>query len=242
VTSTTVNGSWAGPLVVVSVVRVRFSTYTRGAATVIVLGPPAESSARLGTIEVAVGPAWISGATVRAADANETRPEGGTFRLFSTSTTLGSRTGIEGRLGVRLTENVEAQGAVSYATPELRVALSNDVESAAPVTATERIQQFGFSGGALWYPPYRRAHARFIPFLSGELGYLRSLHEGGMLVETGALYQVGGGMKLMLRAGTGRLKAVGVRLDGRAVFRPKGIVFDAVHVSPAIGASLYARF
>ena len=49
---------------------------------------------------------------------------------------------------------VEAEA--SYVKPELRIAVSGDAESAAPVTATETIQQFTIGGDLVWYLPVHR--------------------------------------------------------------------------------------
>jgi hypothetical protein len=77
------------------------------------------------------------------------------------------------------------------------------------------------------------------PFVSAGAGYLRALHEDRVLVDEGALWHLGGGIDLVLRPSQSR--ALGVRLDARAVFQ-RGIVDDDVHAAPVFGASAFLRF
>ena len=202
----------------------------------------AQSPARPGAIELAVGPLWTRGAAAGRGEANETTGAGTPFPLFSASTRVAARTGVEGRLTIRIRGNVEAQGAVSYSRPELRIAATNDIENAAPVSATEQMQDLIVSGGALWYPPLWRARLHLAPFVSAEAGFVRAVHEARTLVETGALFQFGGGANVTVRTTTGRMKAVGLRIDARAVVPPRSVVFDTAHVTPAFGASMFVRF
>jgi hypothetical protein len=89
---------------------------------------------------------------------------------------------------------VEAEGA--YVKPELRIAVSADAESAAPVTATETIQQFTIGGDLVWYLPVHRWSSRLAPFAIGGAGYMWQLHDPATLVDTGSSYHVGGGVTL----------------------------------------------
>jgi hypothetical protein len=198
-----------------------------------------------GRFEVALGSQWIGHQGLGSNNANETTSAGGSQKLFSTSSDLVGAAGLEGRIGVRLRRSLEAEVEASYAKPPLRITISSDFESAAPVTASETIQQFTFGAGVVWYLPSRaRRTTRLAPFLTAGGGYLRQLHESATLLETGHFYQFGGGMKYLLASRpTRQLKGVGVRVDVRALVRSKGIAFDAGHyTSPVIGASLFVRF
>jgi len=125
----------------------------------------------------------------------------------------------------------------------LNVALSNDTENAAPVVATETMQQLMVGGNVVWYLP-AGGTARLAPFATGGGGYLRQLHEEGTLVDTGRYYQFGGGVKyLFFSRPAGRLAALGVRVEARAVLRAKGVAFDEkLHASPALGGGVFLRF
>jgi hypothetical protein len=197
-----------------------------------------------GRIELAIGPLWVGRQALGSGDANETTATGGTLALFSTSTELSSAIGVEARVGVRLSRAFEAEALGTYAAPQIRTQISNDFEGAAPVTATEIIRQFTVGGGVVWYVRPARSPSRLAPFATAGAGYLRQLHESGTLVETGRFYQFGGGVKYLFVSRPGsRLKGIGARIDVRALVRQQGVAFDTgPHLSPAVGASLFARF
>jgi hypothetical protein len=197
-----------------------------------------------GHVEVAIGPLWVGRQALGSSDATETTGTGGSLILFSTSTELSSASGLEGRVGVKLSRAFEAEASGTYATPQLRTQIGNDVEGAAAVTATEVIQQFTVGAGVVWYVRPGRSASRLAPFATAGAGYLRQLHESGTLVETGRFYQFGGGVKYLLVSRPGsHLKGIGARIDVRAVVRQQGVAFDdGRHILPAVGASLFARF
>ena len=196
-----------------------------------------------GRIGVGFGLIWTGSQSLGSSDANETTGSGGDLVLFRTSSDLTSRLGIEGRIGVRVWRSLEAEASGSYATPQIRTQISSDFEGAAPITATEKIQQFSIVGGVLWRLPSIKG-SKLTPFVSGGGGYLRQLHEGDILAESGQLYQFGGGIEYLFSANNASaLKGIGVRADVRGVIRSKGVALDDGHsASPAFAASLYARF
>jgi hypothetical protein len=194
-----------------------------------------------GRIEISAGAAWLGTQTFGSANAAETTPSGGAFSLFTTSSELGSAAAFDARVGVRIAGTLVAEADVSYARPELRVAITNDVENASSITAVERLQQYMIGGGATWYLPGR---GRIAPFVTGGGGYLRQLHDRALLVETGTYYQVGGGVLYVLSSHPGsRLKATGIRGDVRAVILNDGVAIDGGrHTAPAVTGSFVVRF
>jgi hypothetical protein len=195
-------------------------------------------------IELGVGVRWIGSEPLGTRVATETTGSGGTSPLFSTTSELAGAAGVDGRVGVRVSRFLVAEAEGTYLKPELRIAVSADAEGAAPVTATETIQQFTIGGNAVWYLPLRRQSSRFAPFVIGGGGYLRQLHESGTLVDTGSFYHVGGGVTALLGSG-GRwhTKGVGVRADVQAFIRAHGVAFDdASKTSVAAGTSFFVRF
>ena len=198
-----------------------------------------------GRIEVAAGVLAIGAVSFGSRDATLTAPDGSRFRLFSTSSDLASAAGLEVRVGGRVTRAIEAEVTSSFAVPRLNTAVTNDVEAAASTTASEPITQITIEGGALVYLPWRLGR-RSAPFVIAGGGYLRELHEGQALAQTGRIYHVGGGIKMPLvsRASPrGWLKQMGVRIDARAVIRTAGVTLDAgAHTAPAVAASAFVRF
>jgi hypothetical protein len=194
--------------------------------------------------EVGIGSLWIGAQPLGTKTATETTGAGSTLSLFNSSSELAGAAGVAGRIGVRVTRSFVAEVEASYLTPQLRIAISGDVEGAAAVTATETIQQVTVGGGVLWYLPNRGWAKRFAPFAMAGGGYLQQLHDPATLVETGHYYQFGGGATYVLVASPHlHTKGIGARVDVRALIRSKGVAFDdGGHTSPAFGVSAFVRF
>jgi hypothetical protein len=197
-----------------------------------------------GRLEVSVGSLWVGRQVLGSTSANETTGAGGTFTLFNTSTELASLHGVEGRVGVRVWRGVEAAVEASYGKPPLRIAISNDTENAAQVTALETTRQITVGAAVIWSIPYRPLGGRLVPFVTAGAGLLRDVHETETLIDTGRYYQFGGGVKVLLVSRPSSFfKGLGARADVRAMVRLKGVAFDnAGHTSPAIAASVFVRF
>ena len=193
--------------------------------------------------EIGGGLGWIGRAPLGDTAATETTATGGRATLFTMSSELASAGSIMAHAGVRLARAWRVEAAASFSKPELRIALGGDSEGAAPLTATESVQQYMIGGDLMWVLPLHR-RPRLEPFVLGGGGYLRQLHEAATLVETGRYYDVGGGVSWLFTAG-GRFhtKGAGVRVDARAVVRSQGVALDGgSKTSPAAGASLFVRF
>jgi hypothetical protein len=79
-----------------------------------------------------------------------------------------------------------------------------------------------------------------VPFLAGGAGYLRELHDGAELIETGRIYHGGAGLKLWFGQGARRL---GVRADVGIATRDGGFDFrDGRRTLPTAGFSLAYLF
>jgi hypothetical protein len=229
-------------------------THVRSLATaVLVIGGSAlqasaahaqAASPEPGRLELSVGSLWVGRQVLGSTSANETTGAGGTFALFHTSTELASLRGLEGRVAVRVWRGFEAELVASYGKPQLKISIDTDTENAAPVTAVETIQQITVGAGVVWGVPYRPWGGRLVPFVTAGAGYLRDIHEGQTLIDTGRYYQVGGGVKVLLVSRSRSFfKGLGARADARAMVRSKGVAFDeAGHTSPAIAASVFLRF
>jgi hypothetical protein len=197
-----------------------------------------------GRFEVAAGGFWALPMSMGAADATETAPNGTRFRLFSSETSLASAIGLEGRVGVRLTTALQLEGSASHAAPTLRTRIRSDAEGVPDLTLAETVDQWTIEAALVAHLARWRFGTRSVPFLSVGVGYLRQLHEGGTLVETGRTYQGGGGVNVQLkRAGDRRLKSAGLRLGARAVVRTAGASIDSrAHVAPVVDVSMFLRY
>lgn len=183
-------------------------------------GPPTR---RLERLEFSVLGGVFSGAEIGETPAtvliNEV-PTSGETALFKTRTSLTTAPVLEGRLGVRVVGSLWVEGGMSYASPELAVDISDDVEGAPAVTATSQLTQLTFDGGV----QYRWNGRRVSPFVMGGAGYLRQLDEPRTTVETGSLFYGGGGARVRLTtAQSGWLSHVALRGDARVVWLRGGI-------------------
>jgi len=204
----------------------------------------AQTVALPGRFEVAAGGLWAASVSAGSADATETAPNGTRFRLFSSESSTASTFGLEGRLGVRLTPVLQLDGSVSYGAPELRTRITSDVEGIPDVTVAETVNQWTIEAALVAHLVRWRVGSRGVPFLTLGAGYLRRIHEGQTLVETGRIYQVGGGVKYQLkRAGDGRLKSAGLRLGARAAVRTgEGRLENRLRIAPLVDVSLFLRY
>jgi hypothetical protein len=194
----------------------------------------AQSRGSAGALEIAVGGLWMNTSPLTTGDAKETMPNGQAFNLFTTSTSLTQMRAAEVQVGVHLGRHLEVFGAGSFGRRQLQISATNDVENAPAVTASERLEQYAFTGGVLWF----LSQSRVAPFLSAEAGQLRELHEDKTLVESGLVYMAGGGINMAFSNGG----SVGARIAGRAVLRSQQFLLNTKRIMPAVGVSLFVRF
>lgn len=199
-----------------------------------------------GGLELSAGVAWIGSTSLGSSDATLTGPAGDRYRLFTTSSDWRQAAGGEVRLGGRVTRLVEAEAVISYAKPRLSTSIGSDAENAATTVAFESLTQIAFEGAGVVHLPFVHVGRRALPFVTAGGGYLRELHEGSTLAQSGATIRVGGGVKISLLRGTRPprgVKQAGLRADAVAIIKSSALAFDGrSHTAPALSASLFARF
>jgi len=164
------------------------------------------------------------------------------FTLFSAASTVESIAGLEGRVGFAVTSRLALEFGGAFAKPRVSTAISADPEVAAQVLEGEELQQYVFDTGAVWQLPFRFG-PRARPFVSGGFGYLRQLHQGRTLVESGQLYYAGGGVRYWIRGGNGTARSLGVRAEARAMWKKDGIDFDnRTRTFPTVAAFVFFEF
>lgn len=199
------------------------------------VGSPAP---RRGSIEVGGGVTFLPGFDMGGRTADLTTSSGTTrFDLFTTESRVGDFMGVHGRIGYYFSRSISVEASVRFAQPELSVDLSGDAESAADVTATETASHYVFGGSVLFdLRGASFAGGRGVPFVSGGAGYLRELHEGNLLVETGTEYHATAGLKYWFGGGDNRF---GLRVEGGVSAREKGFDDeDRRRVQPMVAAGL----
>jgi hypothetical protein len=203
---------------------------------------PARPAPHAGSWEVGGGFLWQGGFDLGDRNAELTRnPTTGTgpYDLFSSGSSLASGIGVQARVGGYLSRSLAIEGGVRITRPSLRIELSGDVESAPELTATETLTQYVFDGSVVWhFSPLH--HGQVVPYVAGGAGYIRDLHEGNALVETGPEYHGMAGVKWWL---SGRPRRLGIR--GEAGFSVRGGGFDfgeGRRTVPVASASLIYLF
>jgi hypothetical protein len=195
-----------------------------------------------GSIEIGGGVTFVPGFDMgrRTADLT-TSATTSRFELFDTESSVGEFIGLQGRIGYYLSRSVSLEASVRYARPELAVAVSGDAESAADVTATETATHYVFAGSVNFdLRGASFAGDRGVPFLSGGAGYLRELHEGNLLVETGIEYHATAGLKYWFGSGNNRF---GLRVEAGLSAREDGLDNeDGRRVQPILAAGLSYLF
>lgn len=197
---------------------------------------------RRGSIEAAGGGMFAPGFDMGSMTAELTRSTPtDKFDLFSSDTEVSGFPGAFVRLGYYLSESVSVEGGIRYARPTLSVRLSGDAESAPDVTADETVSHYVFEGSVLWHlRDLSFGSGSAIPYLSGGAGYLRELHEGNQLVETGQEYHALAGLNVWLGSGAHRF---GLRFEGGLSARKKGFDFDeSLRMQPVVFAGLSYLF
>lgn len=196
--------------------------------------------------EATAGALWMNGASLGSDDAvlrgNQIPP--GDFRLFSTDTRAGAVPGFDARVGYWLTRSISVEGGFVFARPELRTRITSDAENAEALTVEERLDQYFIDASVVVLMNALRIGERTVPFVSGGLGYLRQLHEGGTLVETGQVYHGGAGVRHWLRQrDAGFIRALGLRVDGRVYVLADGArLEDRPRTHGAISGGLFVTF
>jgi hypothetical protein len=150
----------------------------------------------------------------------------GSFTLFRADSSFEPSNGLEARVGIALTRAWVLELGGTYAKPELGITITQDSEAAETVRVTEGVSQYTVDVGGVFQPSRLRIGSRTRPYAIIGAGYLRQLHQDRLLVETGALYYVGGGVRYWLRGGLATGRALGIRADARYVRRAGGVDFE----------------
>jgi hypothetical protein len=211
---------------------------------------PAEAARRRpgrpGSFEVSAGGAWLGPGSLGSADATLTAPGTATpYRYFSTSATAKSTPGIDARATYNLSRRFAVEGGFSYSKPKVTFSISNDTENAKAEASGETMTQYFADANVLVFlPGLSFAKGRGRAFVEGGGGYLRQLHAGNFNVETGTVYNGGGGIKYYLKPRrTGMIKGFGFRVDMRAYYKVNGFSFDGANTwTVALGAGAIVAF
>jgi hypothetical protein len=207
---------------------------------------PTGPTPRAGSFEIGGGVTFAGGFGLGDSAAQLTRntTTGSTaFDLFGTDSELGPGFGVGGRLGYYLSPRLTIEGGVNWSRPVLTIDLTGDTEGAPNTEAEETIDRWIIDGTVVWHfsqPRPGRAPSPLVPFVYGGVGYLRELHEGQEFVETGIVYEAGGGVKYWF--GNAR-RRFGMRGDAGISVRDGGFDFeDGIRTVPVFSGSIIYLF
>jgi hypothetical protein len=163
----------------------------------------------VGRLQVGAGIGWVGGSAFGERPADLRTASGGPYRLFQSETDLGSSGSFEARVGILLSRRYGVEGRVAISKPALHA------EATGSFTIAETVDHYAFDGGVVVRLPELEGMG-FTPFASAGAGYVRQLHEGQALVESGHLFYVGGGFtRPLFSRSQGLIRAMSVRADLR---------------------------
>jgi hypothetical protein len=204
-----------------------------------------------GRIEVSGGTGLVGGTDLGTASATLTGPgvpTGTPVTLFDTATTIESGPRYEARVAWRLTRALQVEGGLAVNRTHLATSITNDFEQAPNTEATEKLTEYAIEAGLLLHlTKLTFAGGRARPFVTGGAGYLRQVHEGQTLIDTGQSAYAGGGLTFTLRQAPRRafIEGLGLRADVRANFRSGGFERGddgGATYAPSVTGGLFVRF
>ena len=191
-------------------------------------------------IDFSLGGSLIAPVGVGSSSATLITPSGGELTLFDVESRFGPGVGAEATLGVPVSGAfwIEASGGWSRVTARSRI--SDDVELAPALTLTETIMRVSGEGALMWYFSNRGPTSWFA---RGSGGWMREITGGNTVVEDGWLGSGGVGVRHWWREnGTGALKRMGLRAEGRVLLRTSGVAFGSRSLRIAPAASAFVVF
>lgn len=204
-----------------------------------------------GRFEISGGAGVIGGTDLSTATATLSGsgvPAGTPVTLFDTETKIEGGPRYEARVAWRLTRALQVEGGVAINQTKLTTRITNDFEQAPNTEASETFTEYAIEAGLLFHlTKLTFAGGRARPFVAGGAGYLRQVHEGRTLIETGQSVYAGGGLTFTLRQAPRKafIEGLGLRADVRANIRSGGFEHSddsGATFAPSVTGGLFIRF
>lgn len=196
-----------------------------------------------GSWELGGGVVWTGGFSGPSSTAELTRngQSSGGFDLFTAAGEVTGGVGAGATIAVFLSRRVAVQGGFRVAQPSVSYRLSGDAEDAASISAQEDLARYVFTGSLLIHLRQMSPGVSTVPFIAAGAGYVRDLHQGNELMETGTELHGVVGLKHWFNSTARRRFGIrgeaGVsRIDGGFDFRDKS------RLVPIASASLIYLF
>ncbi len=211
------------------------------------IAPGGGEAGRGGSLEISAGGALLTPQSLGSATATMTsnNTSGSRYNYFTVNGTRASAPAFRGTVGYNITPMFTVEGGLTISRGNVQATVSNDAEGAAGLTAAEQMTQY-FVDVALRVNLRHLAFASGagVPFVEGGAGYLRQMHEGNFVRQTGQIYHFGGGVTYMFsRRPASRLTGMGVRADARVYVPRSSYAFTgSQQIFAGVGAALVLAF
>jgi hypothetical protein len=209
-----------------------------GATVAVLVLQVAVAEAQAPRIEVSVGVVGDAGVSAGTTRAELIDGNGQVVPLFTATHRTAAALGLDARVSLRLRGPWLAELSGGWTRPELRSAISSDLDGADDTVATLGTHRVVVELGVV--RRFGRA-GRFDPYVRASAGWLRELTADRALVDDGVAAQVGGGLKYWMRDGQpGWLGRVALRTDIRLAVRRGGLSLGetGTTVAPAVSVGL----
>ncbi len=141
--------------------------------------------------------------------------------LFRVENQLATGQGIESNIGIQLSRKLWVEVSGSWTRSNVNSKIRNDFENGLDETISSPMSRFTVEGGVV---RYLRDKGRTAWFVRGGGGWMRETAGGNTLTGDGWIGNAGLGLRRWFRiGGTGSIRRIGFRFEGRAVVRSGGI-------------------
>jgi hypothetical protein len=189
--------------------------------------------------EFDLGMSFLPPVSMGSPNINFTAPSGAPFAVAHTASGTGASFGLEVRIGLRVRQRMSFEMAGAWSHVSFQTSVTSDVE-ASPITVSIGASRFAVGGATLFRLSSRGRKEVFALATASWMREVSQLSTSGLYAD-GAIVDGGLGVKLWFREqGKGRVKRVGLRIEGRAGMRTGGLKLDAksVHFTSAFIGSL----
>lgn len=196
-----------------------------------------------GSWEVGGGITWTGGFTGPTSTAELTRngQSSGGFDLFTAEGELKGRAGAGATLALFLSSRIAVEAGLRFSQPTVSYRLSGDAEEAPDVTAQENLTRYLFTGSLVVHLRRMSTGVSTVPFFAAGAGYIRDLHQGNELMETGREFHGVVGLKYWFNSTAPR--RLGIRGEAGISMTDGGFDFtDKSRTVPIAAASLVYLF
>ena len=202
----------------------------------------------VGRWELGLSATALGAMPLGAASADLTTPGGAPFPLFEATSRFAPGFGAEFQIARVLSSRVHVAGVATWTRADIETRITGDAEEVADARLLNRASRVSAEGAVSIDLAARDRRAFYV--LAGA-GWMRELPGGVVFGANGGIGKLGVGMKYWWRrpqpdtsrftpAQSRRKRAIGVRIEARAVARYPGVVFGSsrVRVAPGLLAGL----